>query len=225
MKRILTFCFLILFCVHGRSQSITKRGHPEHVIVGAGISAGITWLVYKNNPQKKWKAWAIGVGSTAALAGLKEWADASLLDGNPSAADFGYSVAGAAVGATLIITLTNRKKKTVGSTQFSVGSSQSAVLSSQYSVLSSQYSVLSRQYSVLSRQYSVLSRQYSVLSRQSSVLSRQYSVLSRQYSVLSTQSSVLSTQSSVGIPSSQSAVLSSQTFSTQYPVNLNNEGY
>ena len=114
LLRFNTFCVLILvvFCssIDSKAQ-VSETGHPEHFIFGTVISGITSYLVFKKTDNKV-KSWFIGFGAATAAGLLKEAID-PLIDGERSAEDFGYSVLGGAVGASIVIPLKSKKKKEV----------------------------------------------------------------------------------------------------------------
>lgn len=89
----------------------SETGHPEHFIYGTVISGITSYLVFKKTDDKV-KSWFIGFGAAAAAGLLKEAIDPSI-GGTRSAEDFGYSVLGGAVGASIVIPLKSKKNKDV----------------------------------------------------------------------------------------------------------------
>ena len=102
---------LYFACSHIAAQPIiSDKGHPEHVIVGAIVGGGISYLVYKKT-NSKFKAWLIGAASAATLGYLKEAVDPKWFNGTRSKKDFQYSVVGGVIGASIVIPLKRRKPK------------------------------------------------------------------------------------------------------------------
>ncbi|MDY7396197.1 hypothetical protein UMM65_13175 [Aureibaculum sp. 2210JD6-5] len=89
---------------------ISDNGHPEHVIAGAIIGGGVSYLVYRKT-NNKFKAWLIGAASAATIGYLKEAVDPKWFNGVRSKKDFQYSVLGGAIGASIVIPLKRRKPK------------------------------------------------------------------------------------------------------------------
>jgi len=106
------FCLLIVVALCSSLETkaqISETGHPEHFIYGTVISGITSYLVFKKTDNKV-KSWFIGFGAAATAGLLKEAIDPSI-DGKRSAEDFGYSVLGGAVGASIVIPLKYKKKK------------------------------------------------------------------------------------------------------------------
>ena len=111
MKKILVIILLFVFYLHGNAQPlISENGHPEHAIVGAVIGGTVSYLVYKKT-NNKLKAWLIGFATASAVGYLKEVVDPKWFNGVRSKKDFGYSVLGGAIGASIVIPLRKRKTK------------------------------------------------------------------------------------------------------------------
>jgi len=89
---------------------ISENGHPEHVIVGAIIGGGTSYLVYRKT-NNKFKAWLIGAATAATIGYLKEAVDPKWFNGVRSKKDFQYSVLGGVIGASIVIPLKRRKPK------------------------------------------------------------------------------------------------------------------
>ncbi|MBJ2174288.1 hypothetical protein JBL43_08565 [Aureibaculum sp. A20] len=89
---------------------ISEKGHPEHVIVGAIIGGGTSYLVYRKT-NSKLKAWLIGAATASAFGYLKEVVDPKWFNGTRSKKDFQYSVLGGVIGASIVIPLKRRKPK------------------------------------------------------------------------------------------------------------------
>ncbi len=104
---------ILLFTWHSQTYCqtiISDDGHPEHIIVGAAIGAGVSYLVYKKTDNKL-KAWLIGAASATAIGYLKEAVDPKWFGGVKSDKDFGYSALGGVIGASIVIPLKRRKIK------------------------------------------------------------------------------------------------------------------
>lgn len=113
--RILTILSISLLAhLPGKSQSITKRGHPEHFFVGALIGGGTSYLIYQKT-NNKWKAWAIGFGASVLAGAIKEAIDPEILGRTASTEDFLYTGLGGIVGASIVFPLNRKKKKGEGS--------------------------------------------------------------------------------------------------------------
>lgn len=110
MKKMLLVLLFTIFYFKGEAQPIiSDKGHPEHAIVGAVIGGGVSYLVYRKT-GKKFTSWLIG-SATASVAGLaKELIDPSL-GNNRTKKDFLYTVAGGAIGASIVFPLRSRKKR------------------------------------------------------------------------------------------------------------------
>ena len=110
MKKILTFLILVFYLQLAAQPIISDDGHLEHVVAGAIIGAGVSYLVYKKT-DNKFKAWIIGVASASAFGFIKEAVDPKWFNGVKSDKDFGYSVLGGIIGASIVIPLKRRKSK------------------------------------------------------------------------------------------------------------------
>ncbi len=88
----------------------SDNGHPEHVIAGAIIGGGTSYLVYRKT-NNKLKSWLIGAATAATLGYLKEAVDPKWFNGTRSKKDFQYSVLGGVIGASIVIPLKRRKPK------------------------------------------------------------------------------------------------------------------
>ena len=110
MKKILSICLLFTLSYHCNAQPIVSDdGHPEHIIAGAVIGGGVSYLVYRKTGNK-FKSWLIGAATATAVGYLKEAIDPSL--GNvKSDKDFGYSALGGVIGASIVFPLKKRKPK------------------------------------------------------------------------------------------------------------------
>jgi len=89
---------------------ISEKGHPEHVIAGAIIGGGTSYLVYRKS-NNKFKAWLIGAATAATVGYLKEAVDPKWFNGVRSKKDFQYSVLGGVIGASIVIPLKRRTPK------------------------------------------------------------------------------------------------------------------
>lgn len=103
-------CLLLALGYHCNAQPIiSDDGHPEHIIAGAIIGGGVSYLVYRKTGNK-FKSWLIGAATASAVGYLKEAIDPSL--GNvKSDKDFGYSALGGVIGASIVFPLKKRKPK------------------------------------------------------------------------------------------------------------------
>lgn len=110
MKKILSIFLALTLGYNCDAQPvISDDGHPEHVIAGAIIGGGVSYLVYRKTGNK-FKSWLIGAATTTAVGYLKEAIDPSL--GNvKSDKDFGYSALGGVIGAGIVFPLKKRKPK------------------------------------------------------------------------------------------------------------------
>jgi len=109
MKFLLILIFL-LGSIPSQSQPIfSKKGHPEHLIAGTLISAGISYYVFTKTHNKV-KAWIIAVVSTSVLAYAKEAVDPKWFGGVRSTKDFMFSALGSVVGASIVIPLRLKPK-------------------------------------------------------------------------------------------------------------------
>lgn len=112
MPKLLAIIILIsLLSFNSFAQPVfSDDGHPEHIISGAIIGGTISYLVFKKT-DNKFKAWLIGFGSAALIGYLKELVDPKWFNGVKSDKDFGYSVLGGAIGASIVIPLKKKKPK------------------------------------------------------------------------------------------------------------------
>ncbi len=110
MKKSLIILFFICYSHVNSQPIISDNGHPEHLVVGAVIGAGVSYLVYKKTDNKL-KAWLIGAASAATVGYLKEAVDPKWFGGVKSNKDFGYSALGGVIGASIVIPLKRRKTK------------------------------------------------------------------------------------------------------------------
>ena len=111
MKKIFPLLIIFFFCLNINAQPIVSDdGHPEHIVAGAVIGAGVSYLVYKKTDNKL-KAWLIGAASATAIGYLKEAVDPKWFGGVKSDKDFGYSALGGVIGASIVIPLKRRKTK------------------------------------------------------------------------------------------------------------------
>lgn len=110
MKKIIPILLCLIYLQLDAQPIISDDGHPEHVIAGAVIGAGVSYLVYKKTDNKL-KAWIIGAATAAAVGYLKEAVDPKWFNGVKSKKDFGYSVLGGVIGASIVIPLKRRKPK------------------------------------------------------------------------------------------------------------------
>ena len=110
MKKILVL-ILFVFCLKVDAQPVVSDdGHPEHIIAGAIIGGGVSYLVYRKT-NNKFKAWLIGAATAAAVGYIKEAVDPKWFGGVKSNKDFGYSALGGVIGASIVIPLKKRKPK------------------------------------------------------------------------------------------------------------------
>lgn len=110
MKNILLVLTLAFYSHIEAQPIISDDGHPEHIIAGTVIGAGVSYLVYKKTDNKL-KAWLIGAATASAVGFLKEAVDPKWFNGVKSEKDFGYSVLGGLIGASIVIPLKRRKSK------------------------------------------------------------------------------------------------------------------
>ena len=110
MKKILILLTFSFSFQLNAQPIISDDGHPEHVIAGAVIGAGVSYWVYKKTDNKL-KAWFIGAASAAAIGYIKEAVDPKWFNGVRSKKDFGYSALGGVIGASIVIPLKRRKPK------------------------------------------------------------------------------------------------------------------
>ncbi len=109
-KNMLVILLLTYISQVGAQAIISDDGHPEHIVAGAVIGAGVSYLVYKKTDNKL-KAWLIGAASAAAVGYLKEAVDPKWFGGVKSNKDFGYTALGGVIGASIVIPLKGRKPK------------------------------------------------------------------------------------------------------------------
>lgn len=110
MKKILLILIFLFYLQLNAQPTISDKGHPEHVIVGAIIGAGVSYFVYKKT-DNKFKAWLIGTASATAIGYLKEAVDPKWFNGVRSNQDFAYTALGGVIGASIVIPLKRRKPK------------------------------------------------------------------------------------------------------------------
>ncbi len=110
MKKVLILLIVAFYLPANAQPIISDDGHPEHIIAGAVIGAGVSYLVFKKTDNKL-KAWLIGAASATAIGFLKEAVDPKWFDGVKSKKDFGYSALGGVIGASIVIPLKRRKIK------------------------------------------------------------------------------------------------------------------
>ena len=107
------FIFFLCNCFHSQifaQPIVSDDGHPEHMIAGAIIGGGVSYLVYRKT-NNKFKAWLIGAASAAAIGYFKEAVDPKWFGGVKSDKDFGYSALGGVIGASIVFPLKKRKPK------------------------------------------------------------------------------------------------------------------
>lgn len=110
MKNILPILIFAFFLQLEAQPIISDDGHPEHIIAGAVIGAGVSYFVYKKT-NNKLKAWIFGVASASAIGFLKETVDPKWFNGVKSNKDFGYTSLGGVISASIVIPLNRRKPK------------------------------------------------------------------------------------------------------------------
>ena len=111
MKKALSLLIICCFYFQVNAQPvISDDGHPEHLITGAIIGGGVSYLVYKKT-NNKLKAWLIGAATATAIGYAKEAVDPKWFGGVKSDKDFGYSALGGVIGASIVIPLKRRKTK------------------------------------------------------------------------------------------------------------------
>ena len=111
MKKIIILFLISVLYFQGHSQPvISDDGHPEHIIAGAVIGGGVSYLVYKKTGNK-FKSWLIGAATATALGYIKEAVDPKWFNGVKSDKDFGYSALGGVIGAGIVFPLKKRKPK------------------------------------------------------------------------------------------------------------------
>ena len=111
MKKLALFTLFILFISSQlRAQVFSEKGYPEHFIGGMIIAGGVSYYTFKKTDNKL-KAWGFGFGAAAAVGALKEWLDPIVFNGTRNWVDFGYTVLGGTVGASIVIPLKSKKGK------------------------------------------------------------------------------------------------------------------
>ncbi len=110
MKKSLVILLFVWYSQTYAQPIVSDDGHPEHLVVGAVIGAGVSYLVYKKTDNKL-KAWLIGAASAVTIGYLKEAVDPKWFGGVKSDKDFGYSALGGVIGASIVIPLKRRKTK------------------------------------------------------------------------------------------------------------------
>jgi uncharacterized membrane protein YdcZ (DUF606 family) len=109
MKNLLLL-ILVLCCCTSQAQDASK-GHPEHILAGMAIGGVTSYLVYRKT-NNKFKSWAIGTGAATVIGLAKELIDPSI-GRERSAQDFGYTVLGGVIGASVVFPLKKRTPKEV----------------------------------------------------------------------------------------------------------------
>lgn len=109
MKYLMLVLFLMCFMVS--QAQFTDDGHPEHVVGGMVIGGVTSYLVFRKTDNKV-KSWLIGTGAATALGLIKELIDPSI-GRERSGEDFGYTVLGGAIGASIVIPLKKKRPKEV----------------------------------------------------------------------------------------------------------------
>jgi len=110
MKKSLFFLVFVCCSQLNAQPVISDNGHPEHLIAGTVIGAGVSYLVYKKTDNKL-KAWLFGAASATAIGYLKEAVDPKWFGRVKSDKDFGYTALGGVIGASIVIPLKRRKPK------------------------------------------------------------------------------------------------------------------
>lgn len=105
---------IILLCcicpvLNAQEDPASDNGYTEHLVVGAVIGGATSYFVFKKT-DNKWKAWLIGTGA-AVVAGLAKEAIDPAIGGNRSVEDFGYTVLGGILGASIVIPLNSKPKE------------------------------------------------------------------------------------------------------------------
>ena len=108
--KILVLVFIFLCSIPTQAQ-FTDHGYPEHFIGGMIIGGVTSFIVYKKT-NNKFKSWAIGTGAATLIGLAKELIDPSI-GRERNEADFGYTVLGGAIGASIVFPLKNKKPKEV----------------------------------------------------------------------------------------------------------------
>ncbi len=108
--KMLVIVFFFFFCISSQAQ-FTDNGHPEHFIGGMIIGGVTSYIVYKKTGHKL-KSWAIGAGAATLIGLTKELIDPAI-GRKRSGADFGYTVLGGVIGASIVFPLKNKKPKEV----------------------------------------------------------------------------------------------------------------
>lgn len=102
---------LFLFSTQLEAQPLfSDKGHPEHFIAGAVIGGVTSYLVFRKTDNKL-VSWLVGAGTASVLGLVKEIVDPLWFDKNRSFDDFAYTVAGAVIGASIVIPLKRKKPK------------------------------------------------------------------------------------------------------------------
>jgi hypothetical protein len=109
MKNILLMIFVLCFCASHAQDA--NKGHPEHIIAGMAVGGVTSYFVYKKT-NNKFKSWAIGIGAATVIGLAKELIDPSI-GRERSVQDFGYTVLGGVIGASVVFPLKKRAPKEV----------------------------------------------------------------------------------------------------------------
>lgn len=109
MKKFIFF-LLFIFCLKINAQ-ISDDGHPEHFIAGAIIGGVTSYFVFKKTDNKL-KAWLIGAGASVVVGLAKEAID-PYIGRTRSWEDFGFTVLGGGVGASIVIPLKKHHPKEI----------------------------------------------------------------------------------------------------------------
>lgn len=108
--KIIFILLISFYCISSDAQ-ISENGHPEHFIGGLVIGGVTSYLVYKKT-NNKFKSWVIGTGAAAVIGLTKELID-SATDRKVSGEDFGYTLLGGTIGASIVFPLKKKKPKEV----------------------------------------------------------------------------------------------------------------
>ncbi len=108
--KMLVIVFFFFYCISTHAQ-FTDSGHPEHFISGMIVGGVTSYIVYKKTGNKL-KSWVIGTGAATLIGLAKELIDPAI-GRKRSGADFGYSVLGGAIGASIVFPLKKKKPKEV----------------------------------------------------------------------------------------------------------------
>jgi len=109
--KIILFILIVSFCFKLNAQTNSNEHHPEHFIAGFVFGAATSFFVFKKT-NNKFKAWLIGTGTATVIGLAKEAIDPSIGKVR-SSQDFGYTVLGGAIGASIVIPLKKSEPKKI----------------------------------------------------------------------------------------------------------------